>query len=119
MSVTQMFFDPLVTGGRCRRLAEVLTITQEMLDHARDGDWDSVTRLEHQRRADLAECFGADPVSENAELVAEALAALLHLNEELMALLRKARDAVLIQGAEQARARSAIGLYQGVKHGAS
>ena len=87
-----------------------------MLSRAKDGDWDTVTLMERQRREDLTACFAEVASPEHGELVAEALAAILHLNEELMAALRAARDEVLRQGVDQARKRSAIGQYQGVKH---
>ena len=60
-------------------------------------------------------CFAEATAPEHGELVAEALAVILHLNEELMVKLRAAREAVLQQGIEQARTRSAIGQYQNVK----
>ncbi len=102
--------------GRCRRLADVLTLTRDMLERAHEGDWDSVTLMERERREGLAQCFAEPMNAEFGELVAEALAVILHLNEELMEKLRAARDDVLAQGVEQARTRSAIGQYQGVKH---
>lgn len=106
----------LGTKGQYERLAHVLTVTRDMLNLAGEGDWDRVAELERERRDDLAQCF-AEPVSdENGELVAEALAVMLHLNEELMSLLGSARDEVLAQGAKQARTRSALGEYEGVKH---
>ena len=87
--------------SQCRRLARVLTVTREMVALAEAGDWDAVAAREQS--------------TEHAELVAEALAAILHLNEEMMAHLSKARDAVLQQGVAQVRTRSAIGHYERVK----
>ena len=102
---------------QCRRLARVLTMTQEMVELADDGEWDAVAERESARREDLKTCF-SDPVSPgDAELVAEALAAVLHLNEELMSRLSSARDNVLQQGIAQARTRSAIDSYHDVKRG--
>ena len=99
-----------------QRLAGVLEQTRDMLDHARGGDWDQVAELERGRRDDLQRCF-TEPVSqEQGELVAEALAVILHLNEELMALLGDARDAVLASGVQQSRTRAAVGTYQDVQH---
>lgn len=102
--------------GPCQRLAAVLAMTRDMLDMARTGDWDEVAELERARRDDLQQCF-AEPVSaEHGELVAEALAVMLHLNEELMALLASAREAVLTEGAQQVRRRTALDQYQQVQH---
>ncbi|HAN27983.1 MAG TPA: flagellar protein FliT [Haliea salexigens] len=98
-----------------QRLARVLTLTQDMVALAEAGDWDAVAAREQDRRDDLARCFKEAVSTEHAELVAEALAAILHLNEEMMAHLSKARDAVLQQGVAQVRTRSAIGHYERVK----
>ena len=104
--------------GQCRRLATVLTTTRQMLEHAGAGDWDEVAELERGRREDLRLCFSQSVAPEQSELVAEALAVMLHLNEELMALLATARDTVLQQGVKQARTRSALGNYQDIQHSA-
>lgn len=103
--------------GQCRRLADVLTATRSMLEHASAGDWDEVAELERVRRDDLEACFREAVAPEHNELVSEALAVMLHLNEELMGLLGSARDAVLEQGAQQARTRSAVGSYKTIQHG--
>ncbi len=116
MSVDPIIRASATEGGQCRRLAQVLTLTRDMLTHANNGDWDTVTLMERQRREDLMVCFADATSPEHGELVAEALAAILHLNEELMAKLRAARDNVLQQGVDQARTRTAIDQYQGVKH---
>jgi hypothetical protein len=87
-----------------------------MVEHARAGDWDRVAELERERRGELQECFASPVAAEHGEIVAEALAVMLHLNEELMGLLGAARDAVLEQGIDQSRKRSAIGSYQAVQH---
>lgn len=101
--------------GSYQVLADVLNLTRDMLDHAGAGDWDRVAELERARRDDLQRCF-LDPVdADQGELVAEALAVMLHLNEELMGLLAGAREAVLNKGAEQKRTRAAVGQYQDVK----
>lgn len=99
-----------------QQLAAVLEQTRDMVALARDGEWDRVAELERGRRDGLQQCF-ADPVSEEqGELVAEALAVILHLNEELMALLGDARDSVLASGIQQSRTRAAVGTYQDVQH---
>jgi hypothetical protein len=101
--------------GQYERLAQVLSVTRDMLEHARQGAWDEVAQLEQTRRSDLQHCFAHPVDAEHGELVAEALAVLLHLNEELMSLLGDAREAVLQQGARQARRRSALGEYHAVQ----
>ena len=97
---------------QCQRLAHVLTLTKNMLAHADKGEWEQVAEREQERREDLAACFSDSAPAADAELVAEAMAALLHLNEELMAKLKVAREVVMKQGREHARNRNALGSYQ-------
>ena len=100
---------------QCRRLARVLTLTKQMLVHADKGEWEHVTELEVERRDDLTACFAESASIADSVLIAEAIAALLHLNEELMAKLKTARDVVMEQGIEYSRNRNAVGSYQAVK----
>lgn len=103
------------SSGQCRQLADVLTATRQMLEHAGAGEWDQVTDLERARREQLEQCFSDSIAPQHSELVSEALAVMLHLNEELMSLLTAAREAVLDEGVQQARRRSALGSYQDVQ----
>lgn len=98
----------------CQRLAQVLTLTKNMLAHADKGEWEQVAERELERREDLAACFSDSAPAADAELFAEAMAALLHLNEELMAKLKVARDVVMMQGREHTRNLNAVGSYQEV-----
>lgn len=109
---------PAATGeaGPYQRLAGVLSMTRDMLELASAGEWDRVAQLERERRDDLQQCFEQPVDADHGELVAEALAVMLHLNEELMELLAAARDSVLEQGVNQARTRSAVSRYQDVQH---
>ncbi len=102
---------------QCRRLASVLTVTRQMLVDADNGDWERVAERELARRDDLAACF-SDPVpAADVELVAQAMAALLHLNEELMAKLKIARSQVMMLAREHTRSRHALDSYQAVDAG--
>ena len=86
-------------------LAAIIGITSEMLAAAQANEWGSVTTNEVRRRALLDQCF-ADPVKpEYSEVFAEALAVLLHMNEELTELLRFAKTD-LVKNMEQHRADS-------------
>lgn len=98
----------------CRRLAKVLTVTRQMLVSAEEGDWDTVADMESQRREDLVACFAQPVPLGDTELVAEAMATLLHLNEELMAKLRVARSAVMAQGMDFTKSRQALSTYHAV-----
>jgi hypothetical protein len=97
---------------QCKRLANVLTITKQMLAFAEQDNWDQVTECELERREDLGRCFSDTQPAADAELIAEAMAALLHLNEELMALLKVARTKVMEQGQAFSRQRSAASSYR-------
>jgi len=100
---------------QCRRLATVITMTKQMLVHADHGEWEQVTELEIERRDDLNACFSDSASVADSVLIAEAIAALLHLNEELMAKLQTARDVVMEQGIEYSRNRSAVGDYKAIE----
>jgi hypothetical protein len=99
-------------AGQCRRMAHVLTLTKKMLGLAEEGEWDQVADMEVLRRDDLRACFSDTVPAADTELMAEAMAALLSLNEELMAKLRVARSEVLAQGRERMHKRSAVDSYQ-------
>lgn len=99
-------------AGQCRRMAHVLTLTKQMLSLAEDDQWDRVADIELLRRDDLRACFSDTVPVADAELMAEAMAALLSLNEELMAKLRVARSEVLALGRERMHKRSAVDSYQ-------
>ena len=100
--------------AQCQRLAHVLTLTKQMLVHADNGEWEQVAEQELGRRDDLAACFSDMAAAADAELIAEAMAALLHLNEELMSKLKVARSVVMEQGREYKRNRNAMTSYQAV-----
>ncbi|MFV0275749.1 MAG: flagellar protein FliT [Parahaliea sp.] len=98
--------------GECGLLARALNTTRDMIELARNDDWESVVECERQRRADLDAFFDAPGrLQKHAELVAEALAVILHLNEELAGLLQVARSAALQAGSEQVRSRRALDSY--------
>ena len=88
-------------------LAQVLLITNEMLLLAQQGSWDAITELEQRRREMLTECFSSPIPSSRGDVFAEALAAMLHMNEEMIDLLDAAKEKVAIKRTDQRhRARS-------------
>jgi len=105
----------LPEAGQLSRLATVIRTTQRMVQLAEAGAWDQVADLERERREELQCCFAAAVPDSHADLVAEALAAILHLNDELMEQLRAARDAVLELGVAQVRTRTALATYEALK----
>lgn len=101
--------------GQCTTLANVLLLTQKMLELAGEGDWDTVGNLEADRRALLHECFSSPVPPEHSELFAEALAAMLHMNEELLGSVESAKAEVAAQQLGQVRTRQGINTYLDVE----
>ena len=77
--------------GQAAKLAAVLKLTQTMLTAAQSGEWVEVSEGELHRRVLLEECFSKPVNPELSEIFAEALATMLHMNEELVALLEAAK----------------------------
>ena len=101
-----------LTLTQTRLLATVVNTTRNMLSLADDSQWDAVADLELLRREDLRQCFEIPVNGDQTELVAEALAVLLHLNEELTAKLSLAREYSAEQGAVLATTVEAMNEYQ-------
>jgi hypothetical protein len=99
------------TTGQCLDLANVLLATEEMLSAAQADDWSRVATLEAGRRERLSLCFSKPVQPANSELFAEALAVMLHMNEELMQLLQNAREAAAVQNSDQMRTQQSIKHY--------
>lgn len=83
----------LARKGQCALIANILIRTHRMLEAARAGDWDVVTASEKKRSQLLRDCFVEPVHPANSELFSEALAAMLHMNEELVELVTQAREA--------------------------
>ena len=83
--------ESMKNQGQASQLAAVLRLTQHMLEAAKQGDWVDVAEGEKRRQSLLNECFQAPVEPHLTEVSAEALATVLHLNEELVALLEAAK----------------------------
>ena len=103
---------PNLTVPQTRLLATVINTTRTMLELAGQEHWDAVADLEKLRREDLVRCFEIPLAGEQGELLAEALAVLLHLNEELMSKLSLARDELALEGKQESRQINAAGEYE-------
>lgn len=75
------------------QLARLLQITEQMLEHAKEGDWAAVDQLEDVRNAELVECFEMQH-EQPSLLIAEALGMLLSLNDQIVHLVTEARQQV-------------------------
>ena len=101
----------LARKGQCALMANILMRTYRMLEAARSGDWDVVTVSEKKRSQLLRDCF-AEPIHPaNSELFSEALATMLHLNEELVALLTQAKIEAAKKHGADVKTQEAIGHY--------
>jgi len=98
-------------AGAASGLAKVLLMTENMLSLAREDSWDAVTDLEEQRREVLAACFASPIPPSQSEIVSEALAAMLHMNEEMIGLLEAAKENVAIKRTDQRHKKRSLGHY--------
>lgn len=97
--------------GSASGLAKVLLMTENMLSLARDDSWDDVTALEEQRREALVMCFSSPIPPSQAEVFSEALAAMLHMNEEMIGLLEAAKENVAIKRTDHNHKKRSLGHY--------
>ena len=98
-------------AGAASGLAKVLLMTENMLSLAREDSWDAVTDLEEQRREALAACFASPIPPSQSEIFSEALAAMLHMNEEMIGLLEAAKENVAIKRTDQSYKKRSLGHY--------
>ena len=103
---------PALTLSQTRLLATVIKTTRNMLVLAEQQAWDAVADLEVLRREDLKRCFEIPVQEDKGELVAEALAVLLHLNEELASKLLGAREQAREASRDTAKGRDAVNEYR-------
>jgi hypothetical protein len=86
-----------------------------MLEAARSGDWPLVTAMENKRSQLVKQCFSEPVGAENSELFSEALAIMLHMNEELVALLEDAKGRAAVRHTDDQFAHEAISSYLDIK----
>ncbi|MDB2378427.1 flagellar protein FliT [Luminiphilus sp.] len=115
-AVTERCLEALLARrGQCALMANVLTRTSRMLDAARSGDWTLVAAMENKRSQLVKQCFSEPVGAENSELFSEALAIMLHMNEELVALLEAAKEDASVRRTDHQFAHEAIGHYLDTK----
>ena len=93
------------------QLARLLRATEEILHCAQLGDWESVETLERQRQLELAACFTGEG-EESSPLVAEALATLLHMNNQIADLVKRAKSELVSEQQKLEAQRSVADQYQ-------
>ena len=117
-AITERCLEALLARhGQCALLANVLTRTSRMLVAAQSGDWALVTAMENKRSQLIKQCFSAPVSEENSALFSEALAIMLHMNEELVALLEASKANAAVRHKGDKGAHEAIGHYLDAKTG--
>jgi hypothetical protein len=100
-----------IAAGQRTLIRLALEKTHEMLDQARSGNWEEIAGLEKERSLVLEQCFHIAIVPENAEIFSETLAVMLHMNEELVALLNAAKADAAIQRGSERKKHQALAHY--------
>lgn len=93
------------------QLARLLQITEKMLGHAQQGEWQTVEELEALRKTELDTCYDLQQQSPSL-LVAEALATLLYLNDQIVELVKVARSNLMQEHGQFAKVRQTVNRYQ-------
>ena len=111
-AVTERCLEALLARrGQCALMANVLTRTSRMLDAARSGDWTLVAAMENKRSQLVKQCFSEPVSAENSEIFSEALAIMLHMNEELVALLNAAKANASVKHGDDRKKHQALAHY--------
>ena len=93
------------------QLARLITLSEEMLEHAKAGAWSEVEDMEIIRRVELEECFAMQH-EQPSLLIAQALATLIHINEQMVLIVRQARDQVSKNHSKEVESMQGIKAYQ-------
>ena len=93
------------------QLARLITLSEEMLEHAKAGAWPEVEEMEVIRRVELEECFAMQH-EQPSLLIAQALATLIHINEQLVLIVGQARDQVSKNHGREVESMQGIRAYQ-------
>lgn len=94
-----------------KMLANILLLTEKMLEEARRDAWDIVTALEEERRGALNACFSEPIPPDQGDLFSQALAVMLDMNEEMIGLLEAAKENVAIKRTDQKHVNRSLGHY--------
>lgn len=93
------------------KLARLLRCTEDMLNHAKKGDWDMVGKIDFSRRTDVRELFSQE-AKEETSLISESLATIVYLNEQIAILVKQARKESLRNLKKIEKNKNAISIYQ-------
>lgn len=76
------------------QLAKLLRCTEVILACAQKGEWELVEEMEQARRQEITACF-SNQSHDESPIIAEALATLIHLNEQITLLVKRAKTDLL------------------------
>ena len=79
---------------RSRQLVEIIGLSKEMLEKARDHDWARVAELEVTRKALVMHCFRQPTAEQDAPEVAAAIKEILRLNQDVSEIGRQYQEAL-------------------------
>ncbi len=65
---------------------EITDMTQQMLAHARSGEWNTVISLETDRQSKMQTYFSISPKLDEAEWIANGIMKVMSIDKEIMAL---------------------------------
>ena len=79
---------------RRQQLDEIIHLSREMLETARQLEWDKVAELEARRKQLVMECFREPGPKQDAEEVASVIKEILNLGQQVAELARQSQTAL-------------------------
>ncbi|MEC8158134.1 MAG: flagellar protein FliT [Pseudomonadota bacterium] len=92
-------------------IATAIRLSEQMLCHAKSSHWELIDVLEDERRKVLRAIFGTPIPAAYSEIVSEAIAIMIHLNEEVMELVNDAKAAAAVNHSRVKSEHGAVGHY--------
>ena len=89
------------------KLARLLRNTEEMLQYARQGDWENVGKLDLGRRDDVKSLL-IDETEEEMPLISESLNTIMNLNDQIAELVKQAKNKSLENLRQLEKAKDAV-----------
>ena len=96
---------------RQQQWQQALSMTEDMLQRAQEGDWGALGALEIERRGIIESFFATQVPEQDAPYVADGIRALMALDQQIMALCKVARDDVAHKAGVVSQGRRAEAAY--------
>ncbi len=97
---------------RRRKLMDIVDLSRDMLNTARDSEWEKVAELEARRKQFVMEYFSRPVGTREAPEVAAAIKEILKLNQEVTELGKRSSEALQEQIQVHNRGRAATSAYR-------